>query len=106
MNKEMAYWVATSAIGGVGTVTFSYLRKSFKTLKKFWEADEVSINKLKIDAKTKISIIDFRNKVDPQIYLEKVYSVGIKVVSMVDREYPANLRQLSGAPRFYIFWEL
>lgn len=103
MNKELAYWVATSAIGGVGTVTFGYLRKSFKTLKKFWEADEAAINKLKIDAKTKLSIIDFRKKVDPQIYLEKVYSQGIKVVSQVDRDYPANLRQLSGAPPVLYF---
>ncbi len=98
MNKELAYWVATSAIGGVGTVTFSYLRKSFKTLKKFWEADNGEINKLKIDTKTKASIIDFRNNIDPQIYLEKVYAMGIKVVSMVDREYPANLRQINGCP--------
>ncbi|MDO8260280.1 MAG: DNA-processing protein DprA, partial [Candidatus Magasanikbacteria bacterium] len=98
MQKELAYWVATSAIGGVGTVTFSYLRKSFKTLKKFWEANDAEINKLKIDTKTKASILDFRRKVDPQIYLEKVYAMGIKVVSMVDREYPANLRQITGCP--------
>ena len=98
MNADLAYWVATSAIGGVGTVTFSYLRKSFKTLRKFWEASDSEINKLKIDSKTKASILDFRNKVDPQIYLEKVYAMGIKVVSMVVREYPANLRQIAGCP--------
>ncbi len=98
MNKDLAYWVATSAIPGVGTVTFGYLRKSFKTLNKFWEADESEINKLKIDSKTKVSIVDFRKKVDPQVYLSKVYAAGIKVVSMVDREYPANLRQITGCP--------
>lgn len=103
MNKELAYWVATSAIGGVGTVTFGYLRKSFKTLRKFWEASDGEIYKLKIDSKTKAFIIDFRNKVDPQIYLEKVYAMGIKVVSMVDREYPANLRQISGCPPVLYF---
>ncbi len=103
MNKELVYWVATSAIPGVGTVTFSYLRKKFKTLKKFWEADSGEINKLKIDSKTKTSIIDFRNNIDPQIYLEKVYAMGIKVVSMVDREYPANLRQLDGCPAVLYF---
>jgi len=98
VNKELAYWVATSAIPGVGTVTFGYLRKSFKTLKKFWEASDGEINKLKVDTKTKASIIDFRKKVDPQVYLSKVYAAGIKVVSMVDRQYPSNLRQLAGAP--------
>lgn len=90
--------MATSAIPGVGTVTFGYLRKSFKTLKKFWEAPDSEINKLKVDTKTKASILDFRRKVDPQIYLEKVYAMGIKVVSMVEREYPANLRQITGCP--------
>lgn len=103
MNKELAYWVVTSAIGGVGTVTFNSLLKKFKTLKKFWEAPDVEINKLNLDAKTKASIIDFRKKVDPKIYLEKVYSVGIKVVSSSDREFPANLRQIAGCPPVLYF---
>ncbi len=103
MNREIAYWVSTSAIPGVGTVTFSYLLRHFKTLKKFWEADEASINKLKLDANTKQSIIHFRNRVDPKVYLSKVYEVGIKVVSSVDRAYPANLRQISDCPPVLYF---
>ncbi len=98
MNKELAWWVATSAIPGVGTATFNYLLKSFKRLQKFWEAPDERIQKLKIDAKTRESIISFRQKVDPKIYLETVYERGIKVVSLIDRDYPANLRQISDAP--------
>ncbi|KKR51206.1 MAG: protecting protein DprA protein [Candidatus Curtissbacteria bacterium GW2011_GWA1_40_16] len=103
MNKELAYWVATSAIPGVGSATFSYLHKKFKSLKKFWEARDSEIQTLKIDVKTKASIIDFRNKVDPKIYLEKVYSAGIKVVARIDRDYPANLRQLEACPAVLYF---
>src|SRR3990172_9522121 len=98
MNKDLAYWVATSAIPGVGTATFNYLLKRFKTLKAFWQAYDEQIRGLKLDAKTRESIIEFRAKVDPKVYLEKVYEVGIKVVSVVDRSYPANLRQISDAP--------
>ena len=98
MNKELAYWVATSAIGGVGTVTFNYLLKSFKQLRKFWEAPVEQINKLKIDTKTRQNIIDFRHRIEPKVYLETVYERGIKVVSVLDRDYPANLRQISDAP--------
>ena len=90
--------MATSAIGGVGTATFNYLLKRFKTLKAFWQAYDEQIRGLKLDAKTRESIIEFRAKVDPKVYLEKVYEVGIKVVSVVDRSYPANLRQISDAP--------
>ncbi len=103
MNRELAYWVATSAIPGVGSQTFSYLHKKFKSLKKFWEAADSEIQTLKIDVKTKASIIDFRNKVDPKIYLEKVYAMGIKVVAKIDREYPANLRQLEACPAVLYF---
>jgi len=103
MNKELAYWVGTSAIQGVGSQTFSYLFKKFKSLKKFWEASDGEVNALKIDAKTKASIIDFRKKVDPKIYLDKVYSSGIKVASKIDREYPANLRQLEACPAVLYF---
>lgn len=103
MNREIEYWVATSAIPGVGTVTFEYLHKHFKSLKKFWGAEDSEINSLKIDVKTKASIIDFRSKVDPKIYLEKVYAMGIKVVAKVDRDYPANLRQLEGCPAVLYF---
>lgn len=103
MNKETAYWVATSAIPGVGTATFNYLLKHFKTLKKFWDSPEENVYKLKLDDKTKKSIVDFRNKVDPKVYLEKVYSQEIKVVSLVDRDYPANLRSISDAPPVLYF---
>lgn len=98
MNRDIAYWVATSAIPGVGTATFSYLLKHFKTLKKFWGANSSEISKLKINFKTRQSIVDFRNRVDPGVYLAKVYEAGIKVVSIVDREYPANLRQVVACP--------
>jgi len=98
MNKDLAYWVATSAISGVGTMTFNYLLKRFKTLKAFWQSSDEQIRVLKLDVKTRESIIGFRQKVDPKVYLEKVYEMGIKVVSVVDRDYPANLRQISDAP--------
>ena len=98
MNRDLPYWVATSAISGVGTQTFNYLLKKFKRLQRFWEAAEGEIHKLKVDSKTRESIIEFRKKVDPKVYLEKVYEVGIKVTSLIDRDYPANLRQISDAP--------
>lgn len=98
MNKDLEYWVATSAISGVGTQTFNYILKKFKRLQRFWEASESEIHKLKLDLKTRESIVDFRKKVDPKVYFEKVYAAGIKVTSLLDRAYPANLRQISGVP--------
>jgi DNA processing protein len=103
VNREIEYWVATSAIPGVGTATFGYLLKHFKTLKKFWLTDTASINKLKIPTKTKDSILEFRTKVEPKIYLDKVYSMGIKVLSLADREFPANLRNIADAPPVLYF---
>src|SRR3989344_3295643 len=97
-NNDLPYLVATSAIPGVGTATFNYLLKHFKTLKKFWEADAEAINKAKLDVRTKQSILEFRAKVDPKIYLETVYERGIKVFSVNDRDYPQNLRRISDAP--------
>lgn len=98
MNKELAYWVATAAIPGVGTATFSYLLKHFRSLKKFWEAPKEKIQKLSVDTKTRETILEFRQKVDPRVYLDTVYERGIKVVSVVDRDYPVNLRKITGAP--------
>ncbi len=98
MNKDLAYWVVTSAIPGVGTATFNYLLKHFKSLREFWLASDEVIGKLKVDSKTKESILQMRQKVDPKVYLETVFERGIKVVSLVDRGYPPNLRQISDAP--------
>ena len=103
MNKELEFWVATSAIPGVGTATFAYLLKKFKRLQKFWEAPDSEIQKLKLDSKTRESIIKFRNEVSPRLYLDTVYERGIKVVSVVDRDYPANLRSISDAPPVLYF---
>src|SRR3989344_4586693 len=103
MNKDLQYWVATSAMPGVGTATFNFLLHRFKTLKHFLDADSAEIKKLKIDAKTKDSILEFRANVDPKIYLNAVYEKGIKVLSLVDRDYPANLRQISDAPHVIYF---
>ena len=77
---------------------FNYLLKKFKTLKVFWQTNDDQIRKLKLDGKTKESIIEFRNRVDPKVYLSTVYEKEIKVVSVVERGYPANLRQISDAP--------
>ncbi len=95
--------MATSAIPGVGTATFNYLLKHFKTLKKFWDAQTEQIKKLKVDTRTKDSILEFRAKVDPKVYLESVYEKGIKVLSLADRDYPANLRSISDAPPVLYF---
>lgn len=103
MNKELAYWVAVSAIPGVGTATFNKLLKTFKSLKKFWEVPNEKIRKLKLDSKTKEAILIARNRVSPRLYLETVYERGIKVLSVVDRDYPANLRQISDAPPVLYF---
>ena len=98
MNKELAYWVATSAISGVGTQTFNYILKKFKRLQRFWQVSDEQVRELRIDSKTKDSIIEFRKKVDPKVYLEKVYEIGIKVSTIPDRDYPANLRQIQDCP--------
>src|SRR3990172_3768933 len=79
MNKELAFWVATSAIPGVGSATFNYLLRYFKRLQKFWEAPLEKIKKLKVDSKTREAILEFRQKVDPKIYLETVYERGIRL---------------------------
>lgn len=98
MNKDIQYWVATSAIPGVGTQTFNYILKKFKTLKNFWLVGDEKIRGLRVDSRTKDSIIEFRQKVDPKVYLEKVYEAQIKVVLSVDRTYPPNLRQIADCP--------
>lgn len=103
MNKELSYWVSTSAIPGVGTAAFNYLLKHFKTLKNFWQVSDEKIRELRLELKTRETIINFRKTVDPKVYLEKVYSQGIKVVSLVGRDYPANLRSISDAPPVLYF---
>lgn len=103
MNSDLAYWVATSAMPGVGTITFNYLLKYFKTLKKFWEADEGEIDRLQVGEKTRKSILSFRKSTDPSVYLQKVYERGIKVVSLTDTGYPGNLRQISDPPSVLYF---
>ena len=50
MNKELTYWVATSAIPGVGSATFNYLLRHFKSLKKFWDSPKDKIERLKAKA--------------------------------------------------------
>src|SRR3990167_6744648 len=96
--NDLPYWVATSAIPGVGTATFNYLLKHFKTLKKFWEAESTQIQKLKLDGRVRSAILEFRSKVDPKVYLATVYARGIKIVTVADRDYPANLRKISDPP--------
>src|SRR3989344_2597758 len=70
---------------------------------EFWDAPASEIQKLKLDSKTRESIARFRNEVSPRLYLDTVYERGIKVVSVVDRDYPANLRQISDAPPVLYF---
>ncbi|MEK7518838.1 MAG: DNA-processing protein DprA, partial [Patescibacteria group bacterium] len=92
-------WAAWASVPQVGAKRIALLRESFGTLSKAWEASDAEIRQaLQITGKTFDTILEGRQKLDPQKNWEQLKAANIHVVTVVDEDYPALLKETHNAP--------
>ena len=97
-GKEREYWIAISAFPKIGPKKFGLLLKYFKSAKKAWEAKTEKLIKSGIDEKLVLEFAKFRQEFNNVSYFLRLQKLGIRVITIEDKEYPENLKKTDSAP--------
>lgn len=100
---ESRYLTAVYAFEPFGPVRIKLLLSYFKTAKKIWSASRQELLEIGLKPTLTDKFIDFRNGFDTGKYFEKLKSLSIGVVTILDKDYPQNLKGLTDAPPILYF---
>jgi len=96
------FWIALSAVPGVGRVTFRKLVTRFGSPERVFSssADELSdVEGLPAKVIRGISAFDAWDEAEQEI--EKARDAGVAIITMDDAAYPDNLRTIPDAPLYF-----
>jgi len=100
---ESQYLTALSAFNYFGPARIGLLLSYFKKARNIWISKPSELIEVGL-SKDKVSEFDeFRKKFDIEDYFKRLKGLKIGVVTILDREYPENLRGLEGAPSVLYF---
>lgn len=98
-ENERMYWAAWASVPHIGAKRIALLRETFGDVTKAWQANDADIrHALQMTGKTFDTILEGRRKLDPQKNWEQLVAANIHVVTIVDEDYPALLRETHNAP--------
>ena len=91
--------VALNMVPKVGSVKARLLLQHFGSPEKVLEASESALKHVEgISEKTAQSIVKWREYVNVDDELAKAQKVGLRIVTFLDEEYPANLKEIYDPP--------
>lgn len=102
-----AYWVGFNLIKGIGSVRFQALKDYFGDLEIAWNAPISALKETGLPEKICERISQIRKDIDLDLYLNRIESLGIKVLIKEGPEYPRYLKEIDQPPPvLYIKGEL
>lgn len=96
-NDERRYWLGFSVFPGIGPMKFSQLLSKFGSAKNAWNSPKNDFKKIIGPAITE-KFISFRSSFDLQNYADKLNNKKVSYVTINDKEYPQNLKQIKNPP--------
>lgn len=97
--EELAYWVAFSRVLGIGPVRFRMLLAYFHDdVAAAWQADSSTLARTGLDQKTIDGFLKQRAATSPQRELERLQKLRVRVITLKDKDYPSQLKDLLNAP--------
>ncbi len=97
MKTEQAFYVALSQAPGIGAKRFKILIENFKTAEKVWNAPDKILAEI-LDRAVYEKFKVFRETNDPEKILDAVFAKDIKVLTLLDKNYPERLKQIFDPP--------
>lgn len=96
--EERNFSLAFSLANGIGPKRFERLLKIFGSAKDAWSGTENDFQKAGIGDLTYKKFENFRNSFNMQSYLEKLKQKEVQFITLVDNNYPINLKKINNAP--------
>jgi len=102
MPADTRFLVGLSLLPGIGPARFNKILTHFGEPERAWRASERELLQLGVDAKFMPQLLECRRTLSLEREMEKIERLGVRVLSLGDPEYPAQLREVFNAPRFFI----
>jgi len=96
--NDKPYWVALSKIERIGPQKFKRLAQYFPNLKTAWLASFGELLKAGLMPKDAETIMEARNKINPNEEWKKLEKLNIKVITIEEKEYPRLLKEIYSPP--------
>lgn len=98
MSDDIQYWLAIDRLQKIGPVKFKKLYSHFPTMKEAWFANASEWEKAGIDKNSISSFVVEKNQINPRQLLEEAEQEQIKIITILDKNYPAILKELYSPP--------
>lgn len=95
---EKEYLTSVCSFTYFGPARTRLLLDYFKKAKNIWNADPDELIKIGLSQKKVWEFNEYRNNFDIKKYFAKLRQLKIGVVTIFDKNYPGNLKDLTGAP--------
>lgn len=96
--NESQYLTAIYAFNYFGPVRINLLLSYFKKAKNIWESSREKLIEIGIPEEKVIDFDNFRKDFDIEKYYKRLQDLKIRTVTILDKDYPRNLKGLDGAP--------
>ena len=99
MENKKKYWIWFSLIKGLGLKRKKQLLEIYKSPKEIYNLSEKELLKISgLGKKTVDNILDVETKKVVDKHIEYMCKNNIDIISIVDKEYPDNLREIYDVP--------
>lgn len=98
MADEKAYWIAFSLIKGIGSVRFNKIKSFFGDLSIAWHAPVEVFREIGLPKRVVENLAKIRDEVNLEKLYESVFQSGAAVITLLDEDYPALLKEIDQAP--------
>jgi DNA processing protein len=98
-SDKKCYWIALSAVKGIGNMTFKNLLSEFGDPEQIIMASKSELSGVNgLRKETVQDIVNQRFEIDPEAELKKAGECGARIVTFHDPEYPATLKEIHDPP--------
>ena len=96
--EQLRYWLAFNRIRLIGRARFKLLESYFDSMEAAWNASESELRAAGLDGRTIRSVMDGRQKVVPDVEMERLLESGVSAYTWHDEEYPPRLKEIYDLP--------
>lgn len=96
--SDLKYWLGFNLVNGIGPAKVQALLDYFGSLEAAWQANELQLQQIGFDKRAIRSLQDTRAQINLDVWLEKVQTAGISLLTWDSPEYPDYLREIPTPP--------
>jgi DNA processing protein len=98
VTELLQYWVGFSRVPGIGPVRLRALLDHLGDVRQAWEASVATLQALGFDRRTIETFVTLRSKMDLAAELERVFQLGVTLLTWDSPNYPSLLRNIPDPP--------